>query len=271
MKKILLLTLLNLALLSINTFCATLTDAEIIDLFSTGKQYFNKAMEEADSNPQQSEEYYRKALMHFEKIANEGHINNGKLYYNIGNIYFRLNDIGNAILYYKKAKQYIQNDPNLQQNLEFAKSRRKDQFTESSERQIMKTLFFWHYDLSSQVRVLIFVTVFMLFWAFAIIQIFRKSAITRWGMAVFMILSILIGSSLVIDSVTIYKIRAGVILSDEVTARKGNSTSYEQSFNEPLHAGTEFTLIEKRGDWCNIKLADSRTCWVPLDSVGFVR
>jgi uncharacterized protein YgiM (DUF1202 family) len=56
-----------------------------------------------------------------------------------------------------------------------------------------------------------------------------------------------------------------------VVARKGNSETYEPSFKDPLHSGTEFTLIEDRGDWYQIELADARTCWVTSKDVALVR
>ena len=62
----------------------------------------------------------------------------------------------------------------------------------------------------------------------------------------------------------------GVILADEVIARKGNSETYQPSFEAPLHAGTEFELIEKRKDWYLINLADGRKCWLPQHSVGLI-
>ncbi|MEZ4551129.1 MAG: hypothetical protein R2860_12620 [Desulfobacterales bacterium] len=49
-----------------------------------------------------------------------GNVENGKLYYNIGNIYFKTKDIGRFILNYKKAEQYIGNDINYAKNLAFA-------------------------------------------------------------------------------------------------------------------------------------------------------
>jgi hypothetical protein len=51
----------------------------------------------------------------------------------------------------------------------------------------------------------------------------------------------------------------------------GRAMTDAPSFTEPLHAGTEFVMIEKREGWYHIRLADDRTCWVPEKSVGLVR
>jgi hypothetical protein len=84
-------------------------------------------------------------------------------------------------------------------------------------------------------------------------------------------LSLLFAGSLAADEISYNKNRPGVIISSEVSARKGNSETYESSFKEPLHSGTEFILLEERGGWLNIELADARTCWVPAKDVEMVR
>ena len=43
------------------------------------------------------------------------------------------------------------------------------------------------------------------------------------------------------------------------------------SFKKPLHAGTEFVLVEKRKKWYQIELPDSRRCWMPAKGVELIR
>jgi hypothetical protein len=62
-----------------------------------------------------------------------------------------------------------------------------------------------------------------------------------------------------------------VVVQGEVVARKGDSDAYEPSFREPLHAGTEFALLERRQDWHHVQLADGRRCWIPSASAELVR
>ena len=78
-------------------------------------------------------------------------------------------------------------------------------------------------------------------------------------------------ASLLTEAVQQHSTKPGVVLSDEVPARKGDSETYEPSFKEPLHAGTEFQLVEDRGNWYHIELADGRRCWLPASDVGLVK
>ena len=249
----------------------TMTKEQIVDLYSQAKELFRQANELAARSPEKSKELYAKSAMRYERIIKEGGIHNGKLYYNLGNVYFRMKDIGRAILNYQIAQQYIPNDPNLKQNLEYARKMRLDKIEEKQETKLLKTFFFWHYDLITKSRVILFTVCFMALWIFAVIRLFAKKTFLSWCIVISAIFSLAFAASLAADELSFRKSRAGVILSKEVVARKGNSETYEPSFKEALHAGTEFTLLEDRGTWYRIELADARTCWVPSKDVGLVR
>ncbi len=250
---------------------SNLDTSQIADLYSQAKDLFRKANELAATAPAEAKDLYGKSAMRFERIIREGGIQNGKLYYNLGNVYFRIKDIGRATLNYRRAEQYIPNDPNLKQNLAYAREKRLDEIDEKQQTKVLKTLFFWHYDLSTKTRVTAFAVCFMLLWIFAGVRIFTDKSFVGWCIASSLILSLLFAGSLVADELHLRTSRPGVIISHEVVARKGNSETYEPSFKDPLHSGTEFTLLEDRGNWYQVELSDSRKCWVPSKGVELVR
>ena len=84
------------------------------------------------------------------------------------------------------------------------------------------------------------------------------------------IVAALLLGSLAVEAAVASRQEAGVVLSQQVVARKGDGASYEPSFEDPLHAGTEFLLIETRGDWRHIELPDGRRCWIPANSADLV-
>jgi hypothetical protein len=182
-----------------------------------------------------------------------------------------MKDIGRAIVNYRRAEHYIPNDPNLRQNLAYARKKRLDEIDERQETKVLKTLFFWHYDLSTKTRVIVFGICFTLLWIFSGTRIFIKKPVVTWGMVSAATLSLLLAGSLLAEEISLRKNRPGVIISHEIIARKGNSETYEPSFKEPLHSGTEFTLMEDRGNWFQIELSDARQCWVPSKDVELVR
>ncbi len=254
-----------------NAKASTLDTPQIVDLYSQAKDLFKKANDLSVSKPNQAKDLYEKSAMRYERIIREGRIQNGKLFYNLGNVYFRMKDIGRAIVNYRRAEQYIPNDSNLKLNLKYARNKRLDDIEEKQETKVLKTLFFWHYDLSTKTRIIAFSICFMFLWVFAGIRIFTDKTYLVWCITVAAALSVSFAGSLVAEELNLRKSRPGVIVSDEIIARKGNSETYEPSFKEPLHSGTEFTLLEDRGNWYLIELPDSRTCWVSSKGVELVR
>ena len=62
----------------------------------------------------------------------------------------------------------------------------------------------------------------------------------------------------------------GVITAGEVVARQGDGPNYPPSFEDPLHAGTEFELIEQRPGWIHLRLSDGADAWIPEDAAELV-
>jgi len=247
-----------------------LSKTEISDLFHQGKELFHQADQMAATNPEKARSLYLQAAMRYEHIIAKGGIHNGKLYYDIGNIYFRIKDMGRAILNYRRALEYIPNDPNLQKNLAYARNKRLDKIDEPQETKVFKTLFFWHYDLSTPIKILLFSISFTIFWLLAGVWRFVRKPALGWALFLSVILTMMVGGSLVAEAILLHRVKPGVIIDTSVISRKGNSETYAPSFTEPLHSGTEFNLLEKRGNWFYIKLPDGRTCWVPSKSVELV-
>ena len=269
--RLLLAAVFMLAFFQQSAAGAALSRPEAAALFSQAKEMFRRADGTAATDPGKAKDLYRQSIMRFEKIVREGGVENGELYYNIGNAYFRLQDLGRAILNYRRALQFLPNDPNLQHNLSYARKMRRDRVEETQKTRIFKTLFFWHYDLPAAMRILFFSAAFIAAWAAAAASIFRPKPFFRWSGMVCAAVSLLMAGSLAMDAYTLRTLRPGVILDGEVVARKGNSDTYAPSFTEPLHAGLEFNLVEDRGSWYFIELPDSRKCWVPRESVALVR
>ncbi len=247
-----------------------LTDQQVVDLFNEANSLFREANETSARDAGAARELYRRAALRYERITREGGIQNGQLFYNVGNAYFRSEDLGRAILNYRRAEMYMPDDESVTQNLEFARSRRLDRFEENEETKILQTLLFWHYDVSPVVRSTLFVILSGIFWIGAAVRLRRRMLVPVWGLVLSGLLAALLLGSLVVDSTSGADRHSGVILAQQVVARKGDGNSYEPSFTEPLHAGTEFRVIEERKDWLQIQLPDGRQCWVPSESSGLV-
>ncbi len=250
---------------------ATLETKVTESLLMEATQYFDQANQAASSDPTAAKELYGKSILRFERLTHEGGIENGKLFYNMGNAYLLTGDIGRAILNYRHALLLIPNDVNLRQNLDYARSQCRDRIEEPQRKVVLKTLFFWHYDLPLSARMTLFLLCNALLWGGAAAHLFFHKKGLRWTIATSAVLALLLGGSVITDSYVKAHDHAGVLLQDEVVARKGNGENYGPSFQEPLHAGTEFNLLESRGDWYYAELFDGRQCWIPAKAAELVQ
>jgi hypothetical protein len=239
-------------------------------LFEQANQAFRQANSIAD-NPQKAEKLYETAILNYEKIINDGRIKNAKLFYNLGNAYFLKGELGKAILNYRRAEELDKNDANIHKNLAFARSRRIDEVKVKTEKRVLQTLFFWHYDFSLGTKFLVACLCFAIVCVCLTIMIWLgKSGPVITASVIAGILVICFAGSVFVESFQRSNRICGVIIADSVVARQGDGQNYPVSFKEPLHTGTEFDLLEQRPGWLHIKLSDDSDGWIPETSADLI-
>jgi len=248
-----------------------LNKSEISSLFTEANEAFQEGNRLASSDSDAAQVQYEKATLRLEHIIRDGGLENGKLYYDLGNIWYQRGDIGRAILNYLRAARYIPNNVDLLQNLTFVRGQRKDAFKQTESSKVLYTIFFWHYDVPSEWRLRLFAVCFTAFWGLAGTRLFWKRGPLTGAMVVAGVLAALLFASLTIEANYDRRHPLGVITAADTIARKGDGETYQPSFAQPLHAGTEFTVREDRGDWLYVTLPDDSVCWLPRRDVGLVR
>lgn len=250
--------------------CAQISDDQAFILFDKANQSFTSANESA-GDPVKAQVLYETAILNYEKIISEANIKNPKLYYNLANAYLLSNDIAKAILNYRRAEKLDSADANIQKNLAFARSRRIDTVTIQTQKRVLQTLFFWHYDFSLKARFVTSCVAFTIICLFATAMLwYGRSATANVACVVAEVVLICFLSSVIVSSASSARDLSGVIIAYEVVARQGDSVSYPPSFKEPLHAGTEFEVIESRPGWLHIRLFDSSEAWIPDTSAELI-
>ena len=136
-------------LLNVLGFCETSHNDSLL-VFLEANRAFSQANEAMDSD--QVDKLYEQSILGYEKIIEEGGIKNAKLYYNLANAYLLNDDIGRAILNYRRAQELDSSNPDIYKNLNFARRRRIDQITVAPPKKVMERLLFWHYDFTEKTR-----------------------------------------------------------------------------------------------------------------------
>jgi hypothetical protein len=97
----------------------------------------------------------------------------------------------------------------------------------------------------------------------------RGPATTTIAVVALVLLSCLL-ASVVTESIQRSNTVSGVVTVSEIVARQGDGPNYAPSFEAPLHAGTEFEVLEQRPGWLHIELSDGSEGWIPDDAAGLV-
>jgi len=248
---------------------AELPRQQLYALLNEANTAFQQANAASDSD--RANEFYAKAILLYQKIVEQGGVHNAKLYYNLANAYFLKEDIGRAILNYRRAARLDGGDINVQKNLAFARSQRIDKVAVQTERRVLETLFFWHYDTALQTRFFLTCLFFSALCVTLTVMIWvGRGPATSAVAVVAAILLVCLLTSVVIDSHRRAHTAYGVITAPEVVARQGDGPNYPPSFKDPLHAGTEFEIIEQRPGWFHIELTDGTDAWIPDDNAELV-
>ena len=268
-KKLTIILIVLFLLSLVGSADAQISKDQAYSLLNQANESFRQANSTKDS--EQAEKLYEKAILAFEKIAEQGQIKNAKLYYNLGNAYFLKGDIGKAILNYRRAEKLDSSDTNIQKNLTFARSKRIDKVGAKTERKVLQTLFFWHYDFAIKTKFLLTCIFFGIVCICVAGMIwFGRSASWVTPAVICTVLTVCLLSSLIVESRTKASRICGVITAKEVIARQGDGQNYSPSFKDPLHNGTEFDVLESRLGWLHIKLFNDSDGWIPNSAAGLL-
>lgn len=249
---------------------AQLPREQLYSLLNEANTAFQQANAAAD-RPDVARQLYEKAILLYEKIIDQGKVRSAGLYYNLANTYLLKEDIGRAILNYRRAAKLDGADVNIQKNLAFARSRRVDTVEVGADKRVLKTLFFWHYDISLKTKFLLTCLLFAALCISLIVMVWLGRgpvALTAAVLSGVLLLCFL--ASVIVEANHQANTRYGVIMAREVVARQGDGPNYPPSFKDPLHAGTEFKLIEQRPGWLHIVLSNGSEAWIPDDAAGLV-
>lgn len=208
---------------------------------------------------------YASAIKGFSDIVRSG-VQNGKLYYNLGNAYLKNAELGPAILWYERALKLLPNDPDLIFNYQYARSLTKDAPEEGSP--LLRILFFWKYQLSSRAIVLAAVGFSLIFWMALIAWQFTRRRSIRWiaiAAAVPALIFILTAGVAYYESA---HRRQAIVLPSQTAVRSGLQEGSTELFK--LHAGAKVTVLKSLKDHYQIRYSNDKIGWVPEDVVGVI-
>lgn len=209
---------------------------------------------------------YQEALDQWLVLYKSG-IHSANLDYNIGNAYFKLNNIPGAILFYERALLLKPADEDISYNLQITRTLVVDKLV------AIPRIFFvnWYNFISltlstnlwARISISSFIFFLLLFSLYIYSSRYRFKVIAFW-VAIFMLLvSVMSISFSIRNRSLVYNNQQAIIFSPQVNGKSSPDNSGTDLFI--LHEGTKVTIEDGVGNWFEIRLSDGNKGWVPAN------
>lgn len=218
-----------------------------------------------------SESRFNDAAAMYEQLLADYGIS-AKVYYNLGNAYYKAGSVAPAILNYERALLLNPGDPDVRFNLELARTRVVDKIEPLAEFLLTR----WYNNLGnlldSNSWAYLSLGFFALFVACLFVYFFaknsglKKSSFFIGILVLFFSIFALLYSARQRDAI-IHPDRA-IVFSESVTVKSSPDQSGTDLFL--LHEGSALRIKSKLGDWCEIELEDGNVGWIEMKHVEII-
>lgn len=211
---------------------------------------------------------YGNALLYYQSIL-KTKMESSEIYYNIGNSYFKLNQITNAIYYYEKALILSPNDKDIKYNLNIAKQYTTDKiktikpfFLKNFYQNIIS---FFSVNQWANISLYCFISVLILILLFLFLRNIQLKKLFFWLGIILFIFSI---SSLIFSFSKKNNLSAhqtAIVFSPTINIK---SSPDEQGTDLMIiHDGLKVTIIDSLQNWYNVTLPDGNEGWLKKNDI----
>ena len=218
---------------------------------------------------------FKTSIELYEKVINESISNNivsAQLYYNLGNAYYRDNQIGKAILNYERALLLDPGDSDIRHNLRFANNRKIDRITPTGD--IFLSNWFkairnlYNSNVWAVIAIISFVLSIIALAAYLFVTVLwvRKTAFYS-----FIVLFLL----MIVFNIFSFSQKREQIRGDNaivMVGAAGVNASPDDNSNElfELHEGAKVRVKGSDGNWLEIEIDNGSVGWTKKDNIEII-
>ena len=215
---------------------------------------------------------YNKAIENYLEIIEAGQ-HSAELYFNLGNSYYKLNQVAPSIYYYEKALLLKPNDAEIKNNLAYAQNMTLDAIEVMPETGLSKIYNditgFLSFDQWAYVAVVLMILFVLLYIGFYYLKYatqkrfaFITSIISMFAAIVSIVFAFLQFSDFKAD-------RPAIVFDNEVKVTSEPNKRSQAVFT--LHEGTKLNVLEELKDYRKIRIADGQTGWLTSESIKLLK
>ncbi len=235
----------------------------------TTKNYSNTALQDAEKA--YDSKNYKEAIVNYEQLVKDG-FKSYQLYYNLGNAYFRNNQLGKAIYYYELARKINPNDEDVRINLGIASAKTVDKidakenfFISAVKSNVLSSFTTQSWAWFSILTLGVACVLFFVFVSSKSIGVKRFTFTLSCLLLITFAITYALGYSALKSK---SENKFAIITSKEIKIMNEPTVSASSKFS--LHEGTKIRVVENNGDWLLIKLDNGNEGWVKVLDVGII-
>jgi tetratricopeptide (TPR) repeat protein len=216
-----------------------------------------------------SKQQYKQSASTYEKVLQAGNTSYA-LYYNLGNAYYKSEQLGKAIYYYELAKKLNPNDDDVKNNLKIANSKIIDKI-ESKENffaGVIKSELYALFSTNGWASVTIVLLAlglgaFLLFFTSDNLLLKRGGFLLGALSIILFFVSFSIGYAAQRD---LNKKTQAIVTSQVVQVLNAPTAGGKAKFS--LHEGTKLNVLSTNNDWTSVQLANGNEGWIRTQDLG---
>ena len=211
---------------------------------------------------------YREAIEIYEQILAKGETS-AAVHFNLGNSYYKLNNIAPSIYHYEKALQLSPGDKDVQNNLDFARNMTIDALGQEESKGFRGIFDTSTAAFSASGWGWVAVFCMLVFVVFFLVYYFSNRTVVKRLLFVSSMFFLVLAIASAVIGFTKQDLQAeseyAIVFSEEVQVRSEPSPISEEAFT--LHEGAKVKITEDFQGWIEIELPNGSRGWMDENEV----